>query len=54
MDQWARWFADRRHGGDAAQLQRTLEFLLPIRDDIIRHADIAVGETVLDVGCVTD
>ena len=51
MDEWAAWFADRRHGGDAEQLQRTLEFLLPIRDDVVRHADIGDGDTVLDVGC---
>jgi arsenite methyltransferase len=51
MDEWAAWFADRRHGSDAEQLQRTLEFVLPIRDDIIRHAGIGEGDTVLDVGC---
>jgi hypothetical protein len=37
-DHWADWLAERRHGGDPEQLRRTLEFLTPIRDQVIAHA----------------
>jgi arsenite methyltransferase len=50
-DAWAQWLLYRRHGGDPAALQRTLDFLSPIRDRVLANARIAVGETVLDVGC---
>jgi arsenite methyltransferase len=50
-DQWAAWFSRRRHGGDPEQLRRTLEYLAPIRDRVVRNAGLSVGDTVLDVGC---
>jgi len=50
-DRWAAWLAHRRHGGDTEQLRRTLEFLAPIRAEVIAHAAVTRGDTVLDVGC---
>lgn len=50
-DQWTAWLATRRHGGDREQLRRVLKVLGPIRDDVIAHAAVASGDTVLDVGC---
>lgn len=49
-DQWAEWLLHRRHGGDPEALQRTLAFLSPVRDRVLANAQIAPGETVLDVG----
>lgn len=50
-DRWAAWLAQRRHGGDAKQLRRTLEFLAPVRAQVISHAGLGRGDVVLDVGC---
>ncbi len=50
-DRWSRWLLHDRCGGNAAALQRTLEFLEPIRDRVLAAADIVPGATVLDVGC---
>lgn len=50
-DRWASWLATRRHGGDPDLLRRTLEYLTPIRDQVIAGAHLAKGATVLDVGC---
>lgn len=49
-DQWAEWLLHRRHGGDPEQLRRTLEFLAPIRDRVIKAARLSAGDVVLDVG----
>ncbi len=49
-DQWTEWLLHRRHGGDPEQLQRTLAFLYPVRDQVLDSARVADGETVLDVG----
>lgn len=49
-DQWAEWLLHRRYGGDPAELQRTLDYLYPVRDAVLAHANLAEGETVLDVG----
>lgn len=51
QDQWAAWLANRRHGGDPERLRRTLEILAPVRDQVIAHAAVSSGHTVLDVGC---
>ncbi len=51
VDRWAEWLAQRRHGGDPEQLQRALQLLAPVRDQVISHADLAPGQAVLDVGC---
>lgn len=49
-DQWAEWLLRRRHGEDQAELQRTIERLAKVRDRVLDNAQIASGETVLDVG----
>jgi arsenite methyltransferase len=50
-DQWAQWLLQRRHGGDPEELQRTLEYLRPIRDRVLDNAVLREGATLLDVGC---
>jgi ubiquinone/menaquinone biosynthesis C-methylase UbiE len=50
MDRWARWLLETRFGGDEAQLERTLEFLRPVRDRVVANARIRPGDVVLDVG----
>jgi ubiquinone/menaquinone biosynthesis C-methylase UbiE len=50
QDHWARWLLERRFGGDAQQLERTLQHLRPIRDRVIAAADIKDGDVLLDVG----
>ena len=50
-DCWSEWLLNRRFGGDAGQMQRTLEYLRPIRETILLHAALGEGETLLDVGC---
>ncbi len=51
QDHWAAWLAERRHGGDPEQLRRHLEFLTPIRDQVIANAALTAGHRLLDVGC---
>ncbi len=51
QDQWAQWLLQRRHGGDPEQLQEMLQALFQIRDKVLHHAQLAQGETLLDVGC---
>jgi arsenite methyltransferase len=48
---WSRWLLRDRFGGDPVALQRTMEFLEPIRDRVLEAADIGPGDVVLDVGC---
>ncbi|MBX3083822.1 MAG: methyltransferase domain-containing protein [Anaerolineae bacterium] len=50
-DIWHRWLLDRRFGGDSRQMQRMMDFLTPIRDAVLRNADLHDGDTLLDVGC---
>ncbi|HEY7347549.1 MAG TPA: methyltransferase domain-containing protein [Ktedonobacterales bacterium] len=50
QDQWAQWLLQRRHGGDPEQQQTMLQRLFAVRDQVLQHADIAAGETMLDVG----
>lgn len=50
-DRWSRWLLHDRFGGDALALQRTIEFLEPIRDRVLDAARIGPGQVVLDVGC---
>lgn len=50
QDQWAAWLLERRFGGDEAQHRATLDMLYPIRDQVLEHAEIREGDTVLDVG----
>jgi arsenite methyltransferase len=49
-DRWAQWLLERRHGGDAEQLERLLPDLDEFRELVIANAEIAAGDVVLDVG----
>ncbi len=49
-DQWAQWLLHRRHGGDAEQLAAVLPKLYAMRDRVLEHAQVAPGDTLLDVG----
>jgi arsenite methyltransferase len=52
QDIWCQWLLHRRFGGDQTALQEALtKHLYPIRDKILSHANLAEGETLLDVGC---
>lgn len=42
---------DRRHGGDPERLQEMVSHLAGVRDGVLDRADLAAGDTVLDVGC---
>jgi len=50
QDQWAQWLLQRRHGGDAKQLQAVLDYLYPVRDKVLDHANLQDGDVLLDVG----
>jgi arsenite methyltransferase len=50
QDQWAEWLLRRRDGGDPEKQQAVVKDLFPIRDQVLQHASIAAGETLLDVG----
>lgn len=50
QDIWAQWLLQRRHGGNPEHLQAMLKELFAYRDQVLSHASIAEGETVLDVG----
>lgn len=50
QDQWAQWLLQRRHGGDAKQLQAVLDYLYPVRDTLLDHANLQDGDVLLDVG----
>lgn len=50
QDRWADWLLERRHGGDLEERRRMLEFLRPIRDRVLDHAQLHPGDVVLDVG----
>jgi ubiquinone/menaquinone biosynthesis C-methylase UbiE len=50
-DRWHRWLLDVRFGSDAAQREKLLtELLYPVRDTVLDKAQLAPGETLLDVG----
>ena len=50
-DRWAEWLLERRHGGDPERLQEMVSHLTGVRDGVLDRADLAAGDTVLDVGC---
>jgi arsenite methyltransferase len=50
-DIWAAWLAEHRHGGDPEVRRRMLENLGGVRDKVLDRAGLAVGESLLDVGC---
>ena len=52
LDIWAQWLLHRRSGGDTERMKSALvNFLYPVRDKVLSHADLKEGETLLDVGC---
>src|SRR5215471_2185758 len=51
QDQWAQWLLERRHGGDAEQLEAMLKTLVPVRGKVLQNASLAEGDTLLDAGC---
>jgi len=50
-DRWVDWLRNRRDGGSVEQRRTTLEFLGPIRDQILDSAEVGAGDVLLDVGC---
>ncbi len=42
-DPWSRWLLNDRFGGDELALQRTLDYLEPIRDRVLAAARITLG-----------
>ena len=51
QDHWTQWLLHRRFGGNRQRLKTTLEHLSKVRDQVLEHAKIKEGESVLDVGC---
>lgn len=50
-DRWHRWLLDGRFGGDVSYREKNLsEFLYPVRDTVLDKAQLAPGDTLLDVG----
>src|SRR5207247_2099849 len=50
QDMWSQWLLHRRFGGDPQRMQAELvNFLYPIRDKVLRYANLGEGETLLDV-----
>jgi arsenite methyltransferase len=49
-DKWADWLLRRRSGGDPAELRRALQYLYPVRDQVLDNAGLTEGKSVLDVG----
>ena len=50
-DCWSEWLLHRRFGGDAEAQRRAMEHLRGIRDRVLDQAEVAEGDTLLDVGC---
>src|SRR5438093_5336521 len=50
-DIWAQWLAVHRYGGDPEVRARMLEETREFRKKVLERADLAEGETLLDVGC---
>src|SRR5258708_793898 len=51
QDIWSRWLLDRRFGGDRQQMKVVMNFLNPIRDNVLSHVNLHSGDVMLDVGC---
>jgi SAM-dependent methyltransferase len=50
-DVWADWLRRRRSGGSEQARRATLEWLAPIRDEVLDQAHVGPGDVLLDVGC---
>jgi ubiquinone/menaquinone biosynthesis C-methylase UbiE len=50
-DIWSEWLLNRRFGGNAEQMKIAMDFLCPVRDKVLQHANLDENETLLDVGC---
>jgi hypothetical protein len=50
-DIWSEWILKRRCGGDRAAMKRLMEYLGPVRDKVLAHAQLKENETLLDIGC---
>jgi arsenite methyltransferase len=50
-DIWSEWLLNRRFGGNAEQMKLAVDFLYPVRDKVLQHANLGENETLLDVGC---
>lgn len=52
VDIWKEWLLVRRFGGDPDKMEQALaEFLIPVRDRVLEHADLGENDMLLDVGC---
>lgn len=51
QDIWSEWLLNRRFGGNAERMKATMDFLYPVRDKVLHHANLGENETLLDVGC---
>ena len=51
QDIWSEWLLNRRFSGNAEQMKTTMDFLYPVRDKVLHHANLGENETLLDVGC---
>jgi SAM-dependent methyltransferase len=51
QDIWSQWLLHRRFADDPKRMQAMLEYLYPVRDKVLSHANLAEHETLLDVGC---
>jgi ubiquinone/menaquinone biosynthesis C-methylase UbiE len=50
QDKWMEWLLQRRYGGNARQCQHMLANLARVRDHVLQNAQIAPGNSVLDLG----
>jgi len=50
-DIWSEWLLKRRFGGDAEWMRKVMDHLYPIRDRVLRNANLKAGGILLDVGC---
>lgn len=51
QDIWSQWLLHRRFASDPQRMKTVLDFLYPVRDKILNHANLGEGEVLLDVGC---
>ncbi len=50
-DIWSEWLLKRRFGGNKEHMQKMADFLYPVRDKVLDHANLRPDNTLLDVGC---